>query len=116
MNLTSKQIKFCHKYIETGNATMTYKEACNAENMNPNTINSKASLLLKNGKIRARIKNIQKQQREKFNITIESVTENYLYLIDKFKPILMIALLIFLLMLTLKILLVLCLEQIIKQS
>ncbi len=46
MNLTSKQIKFCHKYIETGNATITYKEAYNAENMNPNTINSKAILQL----------------------------------------------------------------------
>lgn len=46
MNLTSKQIKFCHKYIETGNATMTYKEAYNAENMNPNTINSKERNLI----------------------------------------------------------------------
>lgn len=53
--LTIKQEKFCLKYIETGNATASYKYAYNSEKMKPETINNKAFELLKNGGITARI-------------------------------------------------------------
>jgi phage terminase small subunit len=40
--LTQRQEKFCLAYIETGNASESYRRAYNAENMKPVTINRKA--------------------------------------------------------------------------
>lgn len=53
--LTAKQEKFCLAYLETGNASEAYRQAYNAENMKPETINRKAKDLIDNGKIAARL-------------------------------------------------------------
>lgn len=56
--LSQKQEMFCIKYAKHGNATRAYKEAYNAENMKPATINRKAVELFENGKITARIEEL----------------------------------------------------------
>ena len=56
--LSQKQEMFCVKYAKHGNATRAYKEAYNAENMKPATINRKAVELFENGKITARIEEL----------------------------------------------------------
>ena len=73
-NLTMKQEKFCQKYIELdGNASDAYRSSYNCENMKPETINRKAHALLKNGKIGARIKELQAKIEKKHEVTIDSL-------------------------------------------
>lgn len=53
--LTIKQEKFCNKYLECGNASEAYRFAYDCSELAESTIWSKASLLLDNNKVRARI-------------------------------------------------------------
>jgi phage terminase small subunit len=56
--LTPKQEKFCLVYLETGNASEAYRQAYNAENMKPESINRKAKDLIDDVKIAARMKEL----------------------------------------------------------
>ena len=56
--LTPKQESFCLAYIETGNASEAYRQAYDAKNMKPETINRKAKVELDKGKIRARVEEL----------------------------------------------------------
>jgi phage terminase small subunit len=58
-NLTPKQERFAQEYIKTGNASQAYRIAYDTENMKPATINRKAAELTDNGKIAARIGELQ---------------------------------------------------------
>lgn len=53
--LTIKQEKFCNKYLECGNASEAYRFAYDCSGLAESTIWSKASLMLDNDKVRARI-------------------------------------------------------------
>lgn len=55
MGLTAKQEGFCLAYMETGNASESYRRAYDAENMKPETVNKRASELLDNGAITGRL-------------------------------------------------------------
>jgi len=55
MKLTIKQDAFVLAYLETGNASEAYRRAYNCSGMNSNTINNRASDLMKHGGIKARI-------------------------------------------------------------
>ena len=72
--LTPKQEKFCQKYIELGNATAAYYAAYDAQGSKPITANRKAKELLDNGKIAARVKNLQETHQKRHNVTIDSLT------------------------------------------
>ena len=67
--LTPKQEKFCNLYMETGNASEAYRRTYSCGGMKPETVNRKAKELLDNGKITARVKEIQKKQERKSDIT-----------------------------------------------
>lgn len=67
--LTIKQEKFCIKYVECGNASEAYRYAYDCSRMRPATINRKAIELLHNGKITARIKELQKSASQELNIS-----------------------------------------------
>ena len=69
-DLTGKQEAFCLAYIETGNASEAYRRAYNAENMKPETINRKAKELMDNGKIAARLTELQSEAAEKSKLTL----------------------------------------------
>ena len=74
--LTPKQESFCLAYIETGNASEAYRQAYNAKNMKPETINRKAKVELDKGKIRARLEALQAEHRERHDVTVGGLSEN----------------------------------------
>ena len=53
--LTIKQEKFCNKYLECGNASEAYRYGYDCSNLADSTIWSKASILLTDSKVRARL-------------------------------------------------------------
>lgn len=71
--LTPKQEKFCQLYIELGNASEAYRQAYGASKMKPETINTKAKELLKNGPITVRIKELKAEHKERHNITVDDL-------------------------------------------
>ena len=71
--LTPKQEKFCHKYIETGNASEAYRQAYNAGAMKPGTINSKACLLIAEGNITARLNELREAATKRHAVTVASL-------------------------------------------
>lgn len=73
MKLTIKQEAFCLAYIELGNASAAYRSTYNASRMKPSTINRKAKELLDNGKVAARIKELQYSALERHNVTVDSL-------------------------------------------
>lgn len=73
-DLTPKQEKFCLKYIETGNATEAYRQAYDCKNMQPQTINRNAALLLDNNRIATRVSTIQENHAKRHNVTVDSLT------------------------------------------
>lgn len=66
--LTIKQEKFCNKYLECGNASEAYRYAYDCSRMREKTIWEKASRLLANDKVRARIKELQRTTIQELNI------------------------------------------------
>lgn len=68
--LTTKQENFCLAYIETGNASEAYRTAYDTAKMKPESINRKAKELLDNGKITARVNELQQDIRTKHDITV----------------------------------------------
>lgn len=53
--LTLKQERFIASYLETGNASEAYRVSYEVQNMKPESINRKATELMQNGNITARI-------------------------------------------------------------
>lgn len=73
MKLSVKQENFCNYYIECGNASEAYRRAYSCSNMKDESINRKAIELLNNGKITARVKELQEELKKKSDITKEEV-------------------------------------------
>jgi phage terminase small subunit len=70
--LTEKQEHFCREYMMNGgNATQAYKTAYNTENMTDKTINEESCRLKADHKISARIRELQMESKEEFNISVE---------------------------------------------
>lgn len=63
--LRPKQEKFCQEYIKCGNASEAYRKAYSTQNMKPETINRKAKELIDNGKIAARIEELNSEIKNK---------------------------------------------------
>ena len=75
MKLTPKQEKFALAYIETGNASEAYRQAYSAGMMKPETVNRKAKERLDNGKITARLAELQAGHQERHDVTVDSLTK-----------------------------------------
>lgn len=75
MTLTPKQEAFAKAYLETGNGSEAYRRAYDADNMKSSTINRKAVELLENGKITARLDQLQQRAQKRHDITIDTLTE-----------------------------------------
>lgn len=71
--LTPKQEGFCKSYIETGNASEAYRLNYDASKMSPASINRKAKELIDNGKIAARLNDLQSSLQKRHEITIDYV-------------------------------------------
>jgi len=76
MRLSSKQEIFCQRYLELGNASNAYREAYDAIQMKPTTVNHKAKELLDNGKITARLVELQERQLGKHDINMDTIVQD----------------------------------------
>ncbi len=71
--MTPKQENFCMTYIETGNASEAYRQAYDADEMQATTVNRKAKELLDNGKITARIGELQNDACLRHKTTVDTL-------------------------------------------
>lgn len=76
-NLTPKQERFCQKYIELGCATKAYYAAYDAKGSKPITANRKAKELLDNGKIAARVRELQALHQKRHEVTVDRVIQEF---------------------------------------
>lgn len=72
-DLTIKQENFCNYYVETGNASEAYRRAYSCDSMKDETVNRRAFDLIQYGKIRARIAELQAEQKAKSDISKEEI-------------------------------------------
>jgi phage terminase small subunit len=78
MALTVKQENFAQAYVETGNASEAYRRAYDVgENTKPEVIHVKACELLKTGNVSVRVVELQADARERHDVTVDSLTEEY---------------------------------------
>lgn len=73
MALTPKQEAFALAYVETGNASEAYRRAYNAGKMKPDSVNRKAKELLDNGKITARVAELQAGHADRHKLTVDDL-------------------------------------------
>jgi hypothetical protein len=81
--LTTKQEVFVQKLIEGCSQRESYKFAYEADNMKNETIDSKASILFKTEKIRARYEELIKEYKENALWSRSKAEEKLLWLLDK---------------------------------
>lgn len=65
MTLTAKQEAFCQAVASGMNQSDAYRSAYDAENMKAETVQSKACLLMAEGKVRARVDSLKQSLSEK---------------------------------------------------
>ena len=84
--LTPKQRKFAEEYVNTGNASEAYRRAYDvSETTSNDVIKVKASELLKNGNISVTVKELQKKEANKYEITRQEVAEGYFKMIKSWE-------------------------------
>ena len=71
--LTQKQENFCLRYMEAANATEAYRQVYNCEKMKATTVNRKATELMDNGMIAARVEELRQPIVAKAIASVESV-------------------------------------------
>ena len=72
-NITPKQEAFARSYVETSNASESYRRAYDAENMKPEVIWKEASILLADRKVSVRVMELQEVARDLHEVTLESI-------------------------------------------
>jgi phage terminase small subunit len=74
--LTPKQEEFALTYVECGNASEAYRQAYDVgATTKPETVWRKACEVLANGKVAARVAELQHELRERTLVTVESITK-----------------------------------------
>ena len=76
MSLTTKQELFVQSLIQGYSQREAYKMAYEADNMKDKTIDSKASILFKTEKIRARYEELKNELKEKAFYTVEKANDD----------------------------------------
>ncbi len=74
-DLTPKQEAFAQAYIETGNASEAYRRSYNASNMKEETVWRKAKEVMDNGKVTARLHELQAAAAIKHEVTVDSLVK-----------------------------------------
>ena len=72
--LTLKQEAFARAYVETGNASEAYRRAYDAGAMKEETIWRKAKECLDNGKVTARVEQLQARHQKRHDVNVDSLT------------------------------------------
>lgn len=73
--VTEQQEKFCHAFVETGNASESYRRGYNTANMAVNTIAKRASEMLDNGAVAGRIAALRETHTKRHGITVDTLLE-----------------------------------------
>lgn len=73
--LTEQQEKFCRVFVETGNASESYRQAYNAKNMAANTIAARASEMLNKSNITVRLQQLRETHQKRHAITVDTLLE-----------------------------------------
>ena len=73
IKLTPKQEKFCYGYMETGNASGSYRAAYNAEKMKPESVAVQAAKMLASPKIALKIDALRAELRQRHEITVDDL-------------------------------------------
>lgn len=73
--LTVKQERFCQEVVKLGNQSEAYRIAYNTKLMKSETINVKASELMKNGKVSVRVKELRIKIANKAEVTVDKITK-----------------------------------------
>jgi phage terminase small subunit len=73
--MTPKQEKFCHFYVELGNASEAYRRSYDAEAMSAASVNRKAKELLDNGKIAARLDQLRATHAKRHAVTVDDIAQ-----------------------------------------
>lgn len=73
LKLTPKQIGFCNSYIDTANASEAYRQHYETSHMKSTSVTRKACELMKNDKVKAKIKSLQDELAKKSMITKEDL-------------------------------------------
>ncbi|BBT89446.1 terminase small subunit [Enterobacter ludwigii] len=71
--LTIKQEAFCQAYVELGDASEAYRKAYDADKMKPESVHRKAKEVKDNGKVTARIEQLQGDIKQRHNVTVDSL-------------------------------------------
>ena len=71
--LTIKQEAFCQAYVELGDASEAYRKAYDADKMKPESVHRKAKEVKDNGKVTARIEQLQGEIKQRHNVTVDSL-------------------------------------------
>ena len=72
MSLTPKQEAFVQSYLETGNASEAYRLSYDTKAA-PKTVHEKASRLLAEGKVGARLAELQQIHQKRHEVTVDSL-------------------------------------------
>lgn len=73
--VTEQQEKFCHAFVETGNASESYRRGYKTDNMNDNSIARKAHDVLHNVNVTARIAALREIHTKRHGITVDTLLE-----------------------------------------
>lgn len=73
--LTEQQEKFCRVFVETGNASESYRQSYKADKMTANSIGREASLLLDNPKVTQRLNQLRETHQKRHAITVDTLLE-----------------------------------------
>lgn len=84
--LTSKQEKFCQAYVLLGDKSAAYREAYSTSNMKSTTINRKAVKIFNEGKIRARIEELQRRAEKRNELSVDWVLKKLKKIVEENDP------------------------------
>jgi len=76
-SLTPKREAFWRAYLELGNGSEAYRRCFSTERMSPKTVNEKASRLLADPRIAARLAEAQAKIAEKHAVTVDRIIAEY---------------------------------------
>lgn len=71
--VTEQQEKFAQAFVETGNASESYRRSYNTSRMAVNTIAKRASEMLDNGAVAGRIASLRQVHTQRHNVTVDSL-------------------------------------------
>ena len=85
MSLTAKQEKFCQEYLSHGNKSEAYRLAYDAENMSEEAVHVEAQKVFNYPKVSLRITELEEEQRNTFNHTLQDSLRLDFELIEKYR-------------------------------